>query len=387
MSSVSHVNCDAMAATARPEGGSGRPRLVLVVTILASSLAFVDGSVVNVGLPAIARGLGAGAADLQWVINAYLLPLSALLLLGGAAGDRFGQRRVLVIGTTIFGLASAGCALAPNLAWLLLGRAVQGVGAAMLMPNSLAILGASFSGEARGRAIGTWAAAAAAAGAIGPVLGGWLIDQVGWRAIFVLNLPVAGAAIALALVFVRDAAAEAPPAALDTPGALAATLALGALTWGLTLGSGPHGWTWDAIAALVVGAAALVGFVGIEHRRGLRALAGQVGDQGDRRRPVLGGRTASPGLSGADPQRLHLPLHPSRLETAGARRGALRPRLNVGPPRPWALCRGEHNLDFALVASEEHPRAIGVDAAGAPERRQDSVVLTKSVWRAPSPEE
>jgi len=269
--SVTHVSCDAATAAAKPEGTTAHPRLVLMVSILASSLAFIDGSVVNVGLPAIARSFRADAADLQWVINAYLLPLTALLLFGGAAGDRFGQRRLLVIGTTLFAIASASCALAPNLGWLLASRVAQGVGSALLMPNSLAILGSSFAGEARGRAIGIWAAVGAAAGAVGPVLGGWLIDTVGWRAIFLINLPLAAGAIVLALLYVREAAAE-TGAKLDTFGAVLATLALGALTWGLTVGSGPSGWTGDAVAGIVLGAAALAAFVWIEHRRGDRAM-------------------------------------------------------------------------------------------------------------------
>src|SRR5689334_20245372 len=165
---------------------AAHPRLVLATTILASSLAFVDGSVVNVGLPAIGRSVAADAGSLQWVVNAYLLPLSALLLLGGAAGDRFGRGRLLIAGIALFALASLGCALAPGLPVLLASRLVQGAGAAMLMPNSLAILGATFTGEAKGRAIGVWAATGAAMGALGPVLGGWLIDLVNWRAIFLL---------------------------------------------------------------------------------------------------------------------------------------------------------------------------------------------------------
>jgi EmrB/QacA subfamily drug resistance transporter len=271
MSSVLHASCDVAAAAARPQGRSDHPRLVLAVTILASSLAFIDGSVVNVGLPAIAASLRAGAADLQWVVNGYLLPLSALLLLGGAAGDRFGRRRLLVAGVSLFALASVACALAPSLAWLLIGRVVQGIGAAMLMPNSLAILGDAFGGEARGRAIGTWAAAGAMAGAIGPVLGGWLIDTVGWRAIFLLNLPVAGAAILLAWRFVGDARND-EPSPLDVAGGLLATCALGALTWGLTIGSGPRGWTVSAMAMICVGLGLLVGFVLVERRRGDTAM-------------------------------------------------------------------------------------------------------------------
>jgi MFS family permease len=208
--SVAHAHCDAATIRARPAGTAAHPRLVLVATILASSLAFIDGSVVNVGLPAIGRSLGARAGDLPWVINAYLLPLSALLLFGGAAGDRFGRRRLLIVGTLLFALASAACALAPSLSLLLAARIVQGVGAALLMPNSLAILGDAFEGEARGRAIGTWAAVGAVAGAVGPVLGGWLIDLVGWQAIFLINLPVAAGAIVLAGRFVARAGTSIP---------------------------------------------------------------------------------------------------------------------------------------------------------------------------------
>src|SRR6478752_8185884 len=142
------------------------PNWTLAASILASSLAFVDGSVTNVALPAIRADLNASAADLQWTINAYLLPLSALLLLGGAAGDHYGRRRLLILGTAIFTLASIACALSPSLAILLTARALQGIGAAILMPNSLAILGGAFSGEAKGRAVGTWAAAGAIAGAV-----------------------------------------------------------------------------------------------------------------------------------------------------------------------------------------------------------------------------
>ncbi len=191
-----HPFCDVAAArSAETEKAAGHPQMVLATTILASSLAFIDGSVVNVGLSAVGRSLAADAAGLQWIINAYLLPLSALLLLGGTAGDRFGSRRLLVVGTTVFAFASLGCGFAPNLATLLAGRAIQGVGAAILLPNSLALLGQTFSGRAKGRAIGVWAAAGAAAGAIGPVLGGWLIDLGSWRFIFLINLPLAAGAV------------------------------------------------------------------------------------------------------------------------------------------------------------------------------------------------
>ncbi len=244
--------------------------LILLTTILASSLSFIDGSVVNVGLPAIGASFEAGASDLQWIINAYLLPLGALLLLGGAAGDRFGRQRLLVMGTAVFAVASLGCAVAPNLFWLLAGRAVQGIGAAILLPNSLAILGASFSGEAKGRAVGIWAAAGAVMGAAGPVLGGWLIDTIGWRSIFLINLPPALGAIGLAMVYIKDTAHGSQ--ALDVPGGLLATGSLGAITWGLTIGTGPAGWTPAAIIAVVMGVILAAAFLYVEKARGDQAM-------------------------------------------------------------------------------------------------------------------
>ena len=265
-------SCDAAAArSATGVGSAAHPRLVLAATILASSLAFVDGSVVNVGLPAIGASLGADAAALQWVVNAYLLPLSALLLLGGAAGDRFGRRRLLIIGTVLFGLTSLGCALAPGTVVLLVARFLQGISAALLMPNSLAILGATFQGEAKGRAVGIWAASGAAVGAAGPVLGGWLIDLGSWRAIFLINLPLAAAAIWLAWRYAPpDSERRQQP--LDVTGGLLATLGLGTLTWALTLGSGRSGWTPGALLLAGAAAAVLALFVVVEHRRGERAM-------------------------------------------------------------------------------------------------------------------
>src|SRR5258707_3810901 len=237
-----HPFCDvATAQSAETEKAAGHPQMVLATTILASSLAFIDGSVVNVGLSAVGRSLAADAAGLQWIINAYLLPLSALLLLGGTAGDRFGSRRLLVVGTAVFGFASLGCAFTPNLATLLAGRAIQGVGAAILLPNSLALLGRTFSGQAKGRAIGTWAAAGAAAGAMGPVLGGWLIDLGSWRFIFLINLPLAAGAVMLALRYVApDEDGEDQP--LDTLGGAFAKLGGGALPLAPVIRSGRNGW-------------------------------------------------------------------------------------------------------------------------------------------------
>ena len=271
MSNALPAPCDAAAAqTALHAGPCTRPNLVIVTTILASSLAFIDGSVVNVGLPAIAASFKADAGQLQWVINAYLLPLSALLLLGGAAGDRFGRRRLLIAGVGLFALASLACAAAPSLIWLLVARFAQGVAAAMLMPNSLAILGQTFSGEAKGRAIGIWAASGAAGGALGPVLGGWLIDIGSWRYVFLINVPLALGALVMARISVpADRAVSGDR--LDGLGATLATAGLFLTTWALTEGSS-HGWSGWVLAALAAGAALLVLFVAAERRQGERAM-------------------------------------------------------------------------------------------------------------------
>ena len=251
---------------------SKHPWVVLATTILASSLAFIDSSVVNVALPAVARDLSASADGLQWTVNAYLLPLSAVMLFGGAAGDRFGRRRLLLLGTTLFAIASLGCALAPNLSSLLAARFLQGVGGALLMPNSLAILGQTFTGEAKGRAVGIWAAASAIASALGPVLGGWLVDLAGWRYIFLINIPVAALAMVLATRYVSESATR-PDNALDVLGATLATIGLGTLTWGLTLAGEPRPGQFTLMSALILGAVSVIAvFIMIEKHRGDRAL-------------------------------------------------------------------------------------------------------------------
>ncbi|UZK67098.1 MFS transporter [Sphingomonas sp. M1-B02] len=249
---------------------TAHPRLTLTACILASSLAFIDGSVTNVALPAIGADLRATPAELQWTINAYLLPLSALLLLGGGAGDHFGRRKLLIAGIALFALASAACAVASDLGLLLAARALQGIGAAILLPNSLAVLSNAFTGPERGKAIGTWAAAGAIAGAVGPPLGGWLVDAVGWRAIFFVNLPVAAVAIGIVWRYVDEKVEGTLP--LDWPGAATATLALGALTWGLTLWSSQGMLDLQTAAALAAGLALIAAFVWIERRRGPRAM-------------------------------------------------------------------------------------------------------------------
>ena len=272
MISVGQSQCDRTAVHARPKPvDATRPRLVLATCILASSLAFVDGSVVNVALPAIGQALGAPTGGLQWVVNGYLLPLSALLLLGGAAGDRWGRRPLLLAGILVFGIASLGCAVASELPTLVVARFVQGCGAAMLMPTSLAVLGDTFSGEARGRAIGIWAATGAIAGAVGPVLGGVLVDAVGWRAVFLINLPLAAAALFLAIRAVPATTARSGQK-LDVPGALLATAGLGLVSWGLTEGSGRAGWSVFAVGGTAMGVVALLLFLVVERRRGEAAM-------------------------------------------------------------------------------------------------------------------
>ena len=266
------ILCDRTQAVTCAGRRQRRPRLVLAATILASSLDFVDGSVVNVGLPAIGRSLHGGAADLQWLVNAYLLPLSALLLLGGALGDRFGRRRLLAIGIALFAAGSAACAAAPNLVFLIAARGAQGAAAALMLPNSLAVLGGAFEAAERNRAVGLWAASAAIAGAIGPVLGGWLIDTVGWRAIFLINLPLAVAAIAVALYAIEPDPHPPGSTRLDFTGAVLITAALIEATWALTEGAGPRGWSLGAVLALLAGVALAGAFAWTELREGDRAM-------------------------------------------------------------------------------------------------------------------
>jgi len=247
------------------------PRWTLVMSVAASSLSFIDGSILNVALPAIRDSTGAGAAEVQWVVNAYTLPLAALILMGGALGDHQGRRKWLVVGTALFGVASLVCALSGSLEMLLAGRALQGIGAALLLPNSLALLNGAFDGEARGQAIGTWAAAGAIAAAIAPLLGGWLVEHVGWPSIFYINLPLVAAAIFVALTRVEEVA-DPESARLDLGGAVLATLGLGAATYGLTL------WSQDfklgTVSAITIGAGAilLAAFIVHELRLGTKAM-------------------------------------------------------------------------------------------------------------------
>lgn len=246
-------------------GSGARPGLILAATVLGSSMAFIDGSVVGVALPVMQKDLGMGAASAQWVVNAYMLMLGALVLLGGAAGDRFGRKRVFLVGTLVFTAASVACGLAPNSLVLIVGRAAQGLGAALLTPSSLAVLNAAFDDKARGRAMGAWAGFGALTGALGPVLGGWLADQVSWRAIFFLNLPIAAGAVGLAFLAVPESKDD-QAGPLDWLGAALAATGLGALTWALTAAPDRHFSDPWVLAALVASAVLLALFLVAEAR-------------------------------------------------------------------------------------------------------------------------
>ncbi|PYK79711.1 MAG: MFS transporter [Verrucomicrobia bacterium] len=239
---------------------------VLVATILGSSMAFIDGTVVNVALPALQSALNATVTDVQWVIEAYSLLLSALLLVGGSLGDRYGRRRVFIIGVVIFAAASAWCGLAPGIRPLIIARAAQGFGAALLVPGSLAIISSSFREEDRGRAIGTWSGFSAITAAIGPVLGGWLIEQLSWRAVFFINLPLAIIVVVICYWHVPESSGN-EKGRLDWLGAIVIALGLGALVWGL-IESARLGFAHPAIVAtLVAGLILIVTFVFLERRR------------------------------------------------------------------------------------------------------------------------
>jgi len=227
---------------------------VLAATILGSSMAFIDGSVVNVALPAIQADIAASVRGAQWVVNAYMLMLGALILVGGAAGDRFGRRRVFAVGVVLFTAASVVCGLAPSATVLIAGRIAQGVGGAVLIPNSLAIISAAFPGEERGRAIGTWAGVSALTTALGPVLGGWLVDIWSWRAIFFINVPLALIVLGVAFWRVPESRDDADVAAVDWRGGMLATLGLAALAYGLTAAS-DLGWAHPTVLGSLLGGA------------------------------------------------------------------------------------------------------------------------------------
>jgi EmrB/QacA subfamily drug resistance transporter len=246
---------------------SAKGRWALLATVLGSSVVMLDGTVVNIALPAIGRDLGAGVDGLQWIISGYLLTLASLILLGGSLGDRFGRRRVFVMGVVWFAAASLLCGLAPNLQTLIAARLLQGIGGAMLTPGSLAILQASFVQEDRAVAIGAWSGLGGIATAVGPFLGGWLVQAASWRLIFLLNLPLAIAVVIVALRHVPESADPESAREIDLAGAVLATLGLGGTTYAL-IEAPTAGWTSASILfPLIVGLLSLVAFVFVEARR------------------------------------------------------------------------------------------------------------------------
>ncbi|HEX8690798.1 MAG TPA: MFS transporter [Longimicrobium sp.] len=261
--------CDEGVVRAAPEPEPADARAggrVLAAAVLGSSMAFIDGTVVNVALPVLQRALGADVADVQWVVEAYTLLLAALLLVGGSLGDRYGRRKVFAVGVLVFALASVACGVAPGVEWLIAARAAQGVGGALLVPGSLALIGASFDRRSRGRAIGTWSAATAVTTGLGPVLGGWLVENASWRWIFFLNVPLAAATLAITLLGVPESRDERAPRRPDLPGAVLATLGLGGLVLGLV--EAPRlGWGSPVVlGGLAGGALALVAFLAAQAR-------------------------------------------------------------------------------------------------------------------------
>jgi EmrB/QacA subfamily drug resistance transporter len=260
--------CEESAAGAAPSAAeSCRGPWVLIATILASSMAFIDGTVVNVALPALQTALHASATDIQWVVESYALLLASLLLLGGSLGDLYGRRKIFLYGVGLFAVGSSWCGLASSITSLIVARGVQGVGAALLVPGSLAIISASFTEAERGKAIGTWSAFTAITAAIGPVLGGWLVENASWRWVFFINFPIAVIVVLLSLWRVPESRDEAAIGRLDWQGATLVTFGLGAITYALingpAAGSGPKAVIW---ILGVAGVGAMVCFLIVEAR-------------------------------------------------------------------------------------------------------------------------
>ena len=257
-------------AAARQEGGlalsSAAGRWVLLATVLGSAITAIDATVVGIALPSIGTEFGTGLAALQWVVTAYTLTLAGFLLVAGALGDRYGRRRVFIIGVTWFAVASLLCGIAPSAPLLITARALQGIGGALLMPGGLAILQASFTPDDRGRAIGAWSGLGGVATAIGPFVGGWLVQAASWRLIFYINLPIAGAVVAIAARRVPESRDPAARGRVDLPGSLLVTVGLVGVTFGLT--EGPAlGWSsLGVLGALAAGVVSLAVFAWHERR-------------------------------------------------------------------------------------------------------------------------
>ena len=267
MANIFKQPCDEGVVLARPAAAPCADEAqawILAATILGSSMAFIDGTVVNVALPALQRSFQATVLDVQWVVESYALFLAALLLVGGSMGDRFGRRRVFCWGVASFALASVGCGLAESVGQLIIARAVQGVSGALLLPGSLAIISASFEEDRRGRAIGTWSAFTAITAGIGPLLGGWLIEHLSWRAVFFINVPLALVVLAISLLRVPESKNDGEGEGLDWLGSGVGTLGLGSLVYAL-IESSRFGFNHPlVISTLVVGVLLLTIFLLIE---------------------------------------------------------------------------------------------------------------------------
>ncbi|KAB2352173.1 MFS transporter [Actinomadura rudentiformis] len=268
-------------------------RWILLATVLGSSVAMLDATIVNVALPRVARDLDANMAGLQWTVNAYTLTLAGFILLGGSLGDRYGRRKVFVIGVVWFALASLLCGAAQDVTTLVAARALQGIGGALLTPGSLAIIQASFSSDDRPRAVGAWSGLGGVAGAIGPFLGGWLVEAAGWRWVFLLNLPLAAIVVLVAVRHVPESVDPDAHGGFDILGAVLAALALAGTTYALT--EAPQSNVGSAVigGAAALGLGAAVTFVFVERARGGgrrllgRRLLGRSAESADRAaRPV-----------------------------------------------------------------------------------------------------
>ena len=262
--------CDEGVIRSTPCQGQGQPknrgRWILAATILGSSMSFIDGTVVNVALPALQTAFNATEADVQWVVEAYALLLAALILVGGALGDMFGRKRIFVLGVALFALSSLACGLSQSLLQLIISRAIQGIGGALLVPGSLAIISASFDQSRRGQAIGTWSGFTSITSSIGPVLGGWLVQFASWRWVFFINLPLATIVLLLTLWRVPESRGSQDEVHLDWSGAVSVTLGLAGIVYGLIEASALGFGNPQVLLALIAGVVFLVIFLVVEQR-------------------------------------------------------------------------------------------------------------------------
>ncbi|MBB5871196.1 EmrB/QacA subfamily drug resistance transporter [Allocatelliglobosispora scoriae] len=266
--------------------GTARGRGTLVAAVLASGMAFLDSTVVNVALPKLGEDLHAEMSGLQWVVNGYTLTLAAFVLLGGALGDRFGRRRVFLIGVVWFALASVACGFAPSIELLVFARIVQGVGAALLVPGSLAMIQASFDPAERGRAIGAWSGLSGVSTAVGPFIGGWLIDSLSWRWIFFINIPLAVGVVLCAHWIPESRSLAARNTRFDIAGSMLGALGLAGITYAL-IAAPEHGLgSFTVLLPFLVGIACLISFVQVEKRRGEPGV-GHADRDGRPRRPAM----------------------------------------------------------------------------------------------------